>query len=201
MNIFKLLGVGATALALGACSSIVEGTSQNVSVMTDPSGASCTLSSPNGVLGIVNPTPGSIEVPKSKHNISVACEKEGFQNGAGVLASSFEAMTIGNVIFGGLIGVAIDAGSGAMNKYPATVTVLLAPESFPSVDARDAFFDGLIATRATEADALIAAVKAECASPSETCEARVTAVQKALEADLAELERKRAATLVDSSGA
>src|SRR3546814_11002644 len=49
-------------------------------------------------------------------------------------------MTFGNILFGGIIGVAVDASSGAMNQYPSSVTIALVPESFTSTTARDVFF-------------------------------------------------------------
>lgn len=45
---------------------------------------------------------------------------------------------MGNILLGGLVGAAIDAASGANNKYPERVMVILTPASFPSDEARDA---------------------------------------------------------------
>ena len=42
-------------------------------------------------------------------------------------------MTFGNILFGGIIGVAVDASSGAMNEYPSSVTVRLIPEETPDL--------------------------------------------------------------------
>ena len=39
-------------------------------------------------------------------------------NGTSIIPSGTEAMSAGNVVFGGMIGLGIDAVSGAMNKYP-----------------------------------------------------------------------------------
>jgi hypothetical protein len=48
-------------------------------------------------------------------------------NGEGVLISSTEIMTTGNVVFGGLIGLGVDAASGAMNKYEPAVDIAMSP--------------------------------------------------------------------------
>lgn len=198
MHVRNIFAASLAVVALGACSSIVEGTTQNVTVMSDPSGAKCTLNRPEGMVGVVHPTPGSVVVSKSKHNVSVMCEKEGYQSGAGVLSSSFQAMTIGNLLFGGIVGVAIDASSGAMNKYPDSVTVLLVPESFPSAQARDAYFDREFTERTAQAETAITTIRSTCEAAEDVCEARVTAVKAALQADLADLENKRAVVRVDS---
>jgi hypothetical protein len=44
-----------------------------------------------------------------------------------VLASETEIMTAGNVVFGGVIGLGIDAASGAMNKYQPGVEIAMSP--------------------------------------------------------------------------
>jgi hypothetical protein len=75
----------------------------------------CTLSSPAIGTRTVQ-TPGNIVLPKSKHDVAVNCAKQCYTNGVGVLASETEIMTAGNVLFGGVIGLGIDAASGAMNQ-------------------------------------------------------------------------------------
>ncbi|MEQ9244480.1 MAG: hypothetical protein RLO21_00680 [Nitratireductor sp.] len=133
----KLVVVAACGMALmgSACSTIVEGTDQTVTVATDPSGAACELTRGGETVGVVNPTPGSILVDKSSDNISVICSKDGYQDASGTLTSEFEGMTFGNILFGGIIGVAVDASSGAMNEYPSSVTVRLIPEETPDLPA------------------------------------------------------------------
>jgi hypothetical protein len=86
----------------------------------------CTLTSPAIGTRTVQ-TPGNIVLPKSKHNVSVACAKQCYTEGVGVLASETEIMTAGNVVFGGLIGLGVDAASGAMNKYEPGVDIAMTP--------------------------------------------------------------------------
>ncbi len=66
-------------------------------------------------------------MPKSKYALTLTCDKPGFQTAVHEIPSDVEAMTIGNVLVGGIVGLAIDAGTGAMNKYDANVTVTLTP--------------------------------------------------------------------------
>lgn len=47
--------------------------------------------------------------------------------GSSIIPSGTEAMAAGNVVFGGLIGLGVDAASGAMNKYPDVVTIAMTP--------------------------------------------------------------------------
>ena len=45
-------------------------------------------------------------------------------------------MTFGNILFGGIIGIAVDAASGAMHQYPDSVTITLIPDEFATAEAR-----------------------------------------------------------------
>ena len=107
---------GVIAILLTGCSTIVKGTQQQVSVATPGvQDAMCTLSSPAVGTRAVQ-TPGTIVLPKSKHDVAVSCVKQRYTTGVGVLASETEIMTAGNVLFGGVIGLGIDAASGAVQK-------------------------------------------------------------------------------------
>jgi hypothetical protein len=116
----RLLALGLVVLAgfqLSACASIVKGSTASVAITTPPtSGADCTLNSPEGTWQVTSPA--SITLPRSKHDIQVRCTKEGYQEAAAVLPSTFEGWTLGNLIIGGVIGLGVDAATGALNDYP-----------------------------------------------------------------------------------
>jgi hypothetical protein len=117
----------AVSLLLGGCSTIVKGTEQQVSVNTPGvPGAMCQLQSPGIGIRTVQ-TPANIVLPKSKHNVAVSCTAQCYSPGVGTLGSHTEVMTAGNVVFGGLIGLSIDAASGAMNTYDSGVEVIMTP--------------------------------------------------------------------------
>lgn len=198
MRKLLLLPVLGLLLLTSACASIVEGTTQTVTVSTDPSGAICELRRNGATVAVVNPTPGSVTLDKSRDHVSVECEKEGHQPAADSLASGFQGMTFGNILFGGFVGVAIDASSGAMHKYPPAITVVLPPEQFGSAEERDAWFARRAARIEEEAAAALAAVRRECAQRAndndENCKAAVEAVEKEKEARLAANEAQRAAS-------
>ncbi len=117
----------AVMLALGACSSIVEGTSQQISVVTNPPGAACKFHRNGEIVGMVNPTPGGALIKKTKHHIEVVCEKDGYQEARYLNKSGIQEATFANILVGGGIGWAIDSASGADNKYEDAVNITLAP--------------------------------------------------------------------------
>jgi hypothetical protein len=179
-------------VALSACASIVEGTEQSVTIMTEPSGAACKLERQGVVVSLVNPTPGTARIGKSKENVTVLCDKDGHESAAAPLASEFQAMTFGNLIFGGIIGVAVDAGTGAMNKYPDSVNLLLPPKSFPSVADRDAFYERAKAAVSREAASALSTAQRSCSPDNRAqCEAAIKEVEAKRDAKIAELEAKR----------
>ena len=128
MKCLTIIALALSTTLLGACASIVEGTDQSVSVSSNPTGATCLLWREGGQIGVVNPTPGTVQVDKSREDITAHCTKDGYQDGVAVLSSSFEGMTAGNVIFGGIIGLGVDAASGAMHTYPSSILVTLPPK-------------------------------------------------------------------------
>ncbi len=185
--------IGSISMFSG-CATITKGSSQAFTVDTRPPGALCTLSRDGDTLAVVNPTPGTINISKDKDVIRVSCSKEGYKTNLGDVGSEFQAMTLGNVLFGGLIGVAVDAGSGAMNEYPPTVTLTLIPESFESETDRDVFFDQMQEQFIIESDSSIQQIEKSCVQ--RICQQQLKAAQKARDLKLEEIERERLLAVV-----
>lgn len=114
-------------LLVGGCATITKGTTQTVAVDTPGvPGAICTLTTASGPQMVT--TPGTVTLAKAAASIPIRCTKECYTDGISVVASGTEAMAAGNVILGGVIGLGVDAVSGAMNKYPDQVTVAMTPD-------------------------------------------------------------------------
>ena len=110
---------------LGGCATIVEGSDQTLRVSTDPAGAECELRRNGEVIAVVDQTPGSVTVDKSQYEITVSCQLDGYEEAVGTVEPEFEDMTVGNILLGGVIGIGVDAASGAMHEYRPNVTVVL----------------------------------------------------------------------------
>jgi len=122
----KIAAVAALGVAVSGCATIVKGTSQVVSVSTPPAtGANCVLTNPEGSWTIT--TPAQVKVSKSKEDLVAKCTMPGYQDATQRIASSFQSWTAGNVLIGGVIGIGVDAASGAMNEYPTTITIPMSP--------------------------------------------------------------------------
>jgi hypothetical protein len=126
--LFPLVG----AVALSGCATIMEGTTQSITIATTPPGAHCTVDREGARVGEIGVTPGSIQLNKSGKDLSVTCSKAGFQTATIAQSPDFSGTTFGNIIIGGGIGAIADAASGANYKYPAQINVALAPGVMPT---------------------------------------------------------------------
>lgn len=120
----SVVAAGLCALAFGVsgCASIVKGQSQTIAITTPPTtGANCVLTSGKNNWSVVSP--GTVTVQRSKENVQIRCNKEGWQEGFSTIPSTFEGWTVGNVLIGGVVGLGIDAATGAINQYPTAFQV------------------------------------------------------------------------------
>jgi len=112
----------ALSLGLPGCASIIKGTSQSIAITSPPAdGAECTLTSGQGSWSLI--TPGVVTVERSKEDIQARCVKPGYDDGVAMIPSNFEGWTVGNLVFGGIVGVGVDAATGALNQYPKSFQI------------------------------------------------------------------------------
>ncbi|MEJ2205881.1 MAG: PEGA domain-containing protein [Gemmatimonadota bacterium] len=94
----------------GACGTIMHGTTQPVSISSAPTGAQVTV---DGFERGVTPVIAELK-RKDHHMLRVAMDGyEPFEMG---LTRSVSGWVWGNIVFGGLIGLAVDAISGGLYK-------------------------------------------------------------------------------------
>ena len=122
----SIIAIVALGVAVSGCASIIKGTTQSIAVTTSPvGGADCVLKSKEGSWPVV--TPGTVKVSKTKEDIMIHCAKAGYQDTDATIPSNFQGWTLGNLILGGVIGIGVDAATGAMNEYPNAFNVVLTP--------------------------------------------------------------------------
>lgn len=110
---------------LPSCASITSDKSQPVSVSTcDVTGAQCELVNGEGKF-YVSSTPGTVVVRHSSSDLLVTCRKEGYQPATGLFKRSHKGMAWGNILAGGIIGYAVDRGTGAAFQYDSDINICL----------------------------------------------------------------------------
>ncbi len=112
---------------LCSCATITRGVHEKLTVLSDPTGADVRLSS--GERGI---TPAKFVKNRRTDNFTVTVSKKGYVSQTIRVESKFSGTggtaMAGNAILGGLVGIGVDAASGAYNSlYPNPVSVHLWP--------------------------------------------------------------------------
>jgi uncharacterized protein YceK len=123
MRLQKVLIIGLLA-NLGGCASIITGDSENVSVTTTPvADAKCELSNNRGTWSV--DTPGTVNIKRSMSDLKIACKSKQGHTGSRIIGTSIKSTAAGNLLFGGVIGGAVDSVTGAAFDYPDTIEVAM----------------------------------------------------------------------------
>jgi hypothetical protein len=123
----RILACVSACLVVCGCASVVRGTTETVTVQSEPSDASIRTS-----LGHSCPmSPCTFEVSR-KTELTAYAEKSGYKPGSIFIGTKFSgggaAGLAGNVVLGGVIGVGVDAATGAtLDHYPNPATINLVP--------------------------------------------------------------------------
>jgi hypothetical protein len=126
-NFGAITAAGFLAICLAGCGTITQGTSQDITLTSNPPGAHCDLTRKGERIATLDRTPGVVKVDKTKHDMLLTCTLSGYQDASTSLESGYGVGTFGNIILGGGIGWAIDSASGADNKYPSSANVQFVP--------------------------------------------------------------------------
>lgn len=122
-KIGQVFGIAVLGIALISCASIIHGTSQQIGIGSNPSGAKVTVSGQS--LG----TTPTIADLKRKDNHIVKIEMDGYMPYETTLTKKVSGWVWGNILFGGLIGLAVDAINGGLyNLSPEQIQATLSKE-------------------------------------------------------------------------
>jgi len=124
MKIPSVALLGCT-LVLSSCATITRGVHEKLRVESDPPGANVVLST--GEKGV---TPAVFVEKRRRDNFTVTVSKPGYVSQTMIVESKAggtgATAMAGNVVLGGIIGMGVDAGTGAYNSlYPNPVRMTL----------------------------------------------------------------------------
>jgi hypothetical protein len=125
----RLLLAAAIVLPCVGCASISRGTTENISITSTPAGATAELSGLDNPTACVTPC---VVVAKRSADITVTINKEGYEPQVIPLTKEIPGTGAvgfaGNVLVGGLVGMGVDAYTGAAQDHkPNPVVVTLQP--------------------------------------------------------------------------
>ncbi len=119
-----LVALIACCMALSACASIMHGTSQDIGISSSPTNASVTVDN-----SIKAQTPFVANLSRKDNHI-IHITADGYAPADLTLTRSASGWVWGNIIFGGVIGLAVDAMTGGLyNLTPEQLTTTLAKQS------------------------------------------------------------------------
>ena len=126
-------------LATSACASLMHGTSQDVGISSSPTGATVTID---------NQSPGQtpyIAHLSRKDNHLVKLALPGYAPAELTITRKTSGWVWGNIVFGGLIGLAVDAMTGGLyNLTPEQLSATLAAQQASVAPTKDGIFVVLV---------------------------------------------------------
>ena len=121
-KLFSILAVLLCPLLLCSCATIISGRTQKLPVNTNPIGAKITCN------GVEQVSPCVIMLDRNEPSYTIVIEKEGYEPTQIELKRGLNGWIVGNILFGGIIGVVVDICSGSVYQfYPSEVKQNLSP--------------------------------------------------------------------------
>lgn len=123
----RFMVLAAVGLSVSGCATITRGTTEQILINSEPPGALATTST-----GLTCPsTPCTLEFPR-KTDFVVSYSKDGYHPQQVPVGTKFSgggaAGLAGNVLVGGIIGIGVDASTGAtLEHFPNPVFATLEP--------------------------------------------------------------------------
>lgn len=132
MKCIATVAIAIWGVALSGCATVVgDGSSQDISVMSNPPGATCVFYRQGTAIGTIQSTPGNLTVKRRKHDINIKCDKAGYAQAEYFNKSGLSSMVAGNIaadlILTAGISSIVDSASGADNEYTSSVVIGLVP--------------------------------------------------------------------------
>jgi hypothetical protein len=124
-------------LLFTGCASIFDGGPKTVRVNSDPTGAKVTVFNRDGNEIYSDRTPATFRLERSSgflqgENYKFVFDMPGYEKRQMYVMSSLDGWTIGNFVFGGLIGLGIDGATGDIfTLSPRQLTCTLTPTETP----------------------------------------------------------------------
>jgi hypothetical protein len=133
MKIIKIVPLLLIPLLFTGCASVFDGGPKLVHVNSDPAGAKVTVFNRDGNEVYSDRTPATFRLERSSgflqgENYKFVFEMPGYDERQMYVMSSLDGWTLGNIVFGGLIGIGIDGATGDIfTLSPRQLTCTLTP--------------------------------------------------------------------------
>jgi hypothetical protein len=141
----KIIAIALSVVVVTGCASIVNGTTQSIGISSNPSQAKVTVNGRE-----LGKTPVIAKLERSENHV-LRMELQGYKPFEATLTRSVSGWVWGNILFGGLIGLAVDAISGGLYKLsPEQISGALAADGTSVALSKDGIY--MIVTMAPQSD-------------------------------------------------
>ena len=115
---FVRLVIGMAAIVSSGCASIISGRHAAVAIDSNPSNAEVVIRDKHGNEVLTTHTPARVELKRKDRFIfparyTATIQKPGYQSTTVPIRSTINPCILGNVVFGGPIGLVVDSATGA----------------------------------------------------------------------------------------
>lgn len=114
MDCIRVVLIILLCLSMTSCATIMHGKNQNIFVNSDPIGAVVRVEN------IATTTPGSFILDRTRPCYQLVFEKEGYKPVTIELKRGLDGWLFGNILLGGIVGLAVDFMTGAAYKLSPT---------------------------------------------------------------------------------
>ena len=127
MNYYKaisIIGIVLIAVIIASCATIITGTTDTVNIKSEPEGAIVVFESTDGIYKEQKKTPAIFTIPSDK-TYTLSIKINGYKTKNIVLERKISGWVLGNILVGGIIGIAVDFISGGAYIHEKAVNVKL----------------------------------------------------------------------------
>ena len=178
------------ALLLSGCAGGLGTTRHTTLIETIPEQAVCELRG-TGYAVRIN-TPARLEIPKAASPVTMVCQAAGFHPLQVSLKPQFNPRILGNFMLVSTLGIMSDMIGGHDEIYPKRQQLNLQPVAFPTLAARDLWFNGYRRATLIRWSMTLDALSQLCDGHEDTvCQAIVAEQAQQRDVEIASLERLR----------
>ncbi len=123
------------------CATLVSDKTTFSQIDSSPSQAICVVEGENYKQIIT--TPANIILPAKAAPLRISCDVDGYHTSVEQIDTKMDGWTLGNILFGGVIGVVVDAATKSGHKYPENIVITLYRKNFSTQEELDAWYDQL----------------------------------------------------------
>jgi len=122
----KYLLIAVLLSLVTGCATVMESNDQSIVIGTvgceEHGSPTCIAQNKDNAVKVR--TPGVLPVEKGAQDLVISCESDNrLAHGSYNAKSTYEAMNLGNLLVGGIIGFGVDAFTGAMWEFPPNIIV------------------------------------------------------------------------------